>query len=259
MKPEDYDRFCEIILGFAELRGRELSPPAIELYWRAMQDWELAEFSAAAEHLLRTCEWMPTPFQFEQLRRAGRMTAGEAWDRVLEVTRTGRYRECGSGSVVSPFVDRVVRDIGGYRSIAMCETDKLQFREHRFVDHYRELEHAEHVRGGVPQIARAEWPRLSSRPSDALASPHSAKAQADSAEISPTVAVPQRPPVASGAVGALVRSPVPTQDTEADRLARLRKAFGTPLDVGDEKLARMFSLSLDQVAAERQRAQERAA
>jgi len=51
MTPADRKPFLETIVGFAELRGKQLSAPAIELYWRSMQDWNLNDFRAAAAQL----------------------------------------------------------------------------------------------------------------------------------------------------------------------------------------------------------------
>ena len=72
MNAIDRKAFCEIVLGFAELKGKQLSAAAIELYWRSMQHWPLEDFRAAAQQLLRTCEFMPTPKDFEDLRRASK-------------------------------------------------------------------------------------------------------------------------------------------------------------------------------------------
>ena len=89
MTPDDRRPCLEIVIGFAELKGKKLSTPALELYWTAMQAWDLQDFRAAANHLLKTCEFMPTPKDFEDLRKAGRMKAGEAWAFVLDRVRKG--------------------------------------------------------------------------------------------------------------------------------------------------------------------------
>jgi hypothetical protein len=155
MKKSDRADFAEIVLGFAELKGRSLSAPAIELYWRAMQSWSIEEFRAAAAQLLTTCEWMPTPKEFADLRKAGRDTAGEAWARARAACGTcrsgGHY---GSGGTCGDeFIDRVVRAIGGYRAIALSEIDKLHFLERRFAEHFETMRDAQEVREALPQIA----------------------------------------------------------------------------------------------------------
>ena len=151
MTKNDYEPFCEIVVGFAELKGRTLSAAAIELYWRSLQHWPLAAFRAAAEQLVRTCEFMPGPKDFEDLRKAGRATPGEAWAEVLAHVRAGAYR--GRSLVVSELVDRAVAAIGGYHAIGMSDVDKTHFLEKRFTEAFEDLQNAEDVRESVPAIA----------------------------------------------------------------------------------------------------------
>lgn len=150
MIASDRQKFIEIVLGFAELKGKQLSAPALELYWRAMQGWSIEEFQEAAEELLRTCEFMPIPKDFEDLRKAGRDTAGEAWARVIGWCASGAYRDRVMGD---PVIDRAVAALGGYRSIAMHEEEKLHFLERRFAEHFEAMQDAEDTRHAVPQIA----------------------------------------------------------------------------------------------------------
>lgn len=149
MRPQDYDSFVEVVAGFAELKGKHLSAPAIELYWRAMQHWTIEEFRRAAEHLLKTCEWFPTPKHFEDLRKEIRITPSEAWDRVMAhcegAWRTGKG--CGDGQI-----DTVVRMLGGYGTIALHPRDKLTFIERRFCEHYQQLEDAVATRDALARL-----------------------------------------------------------------------------------------------------------
>lgn len=133
MRPEDRKPFLEVVIGFAELKGKQLSAPGLELYWNAMQDWTIEEFRQAANVLIRTCEFMPTPKEFNDLRKAALPTKGEAWAAVLQHLRGG-YRNGG----LSPEIDAAVRAIGGYRNLAMLPADKLAWQEKRFCEHYGE-------------------------------------------------------------------------------------------------------------------------
>lgn len=154
MTRDDYTAFCEIVLGFAELKGKQLSAPAIELYWHAMQSWELGDFRLAAAQLLRTCEFMPTPKDFEDLRKATRPALAEAWERARQAC--GSAIQCGqvthNGTCGDELIDRAVRGIGGYGVIAMCETARLPFLERRFAEHYEQLQDVEDVRQAVPEL-----------------------------------------------------------------------------------------------------------
>jgi len=149
MAPEDRKTFLEIVVGFAELKGKSLSAPALELYWNAMQHWSIADFQQAANHLVRSCEFMPTPKDFEDLRKAGRPTSGEAWIKARETARRGwGMKSCGN-----PLIDRAARAIGGFDAIGMCDIDKMHFLERRFCEHFEAMQESEEVRQDLPMIA----------------------------------------------------------------------------------------------------------
>lgn len=152
MNANDREPFLEIVLGFAELKGKTLSAPALALYWNAMQAWSLADFQAAANELLRTFDFMPLPKDFEDLRKAGRETAGEVFAGI------GRYIKYSPfGYVVAEDTPRAIaaaiRAMGGADAYAMCEVEKLPFLEKRFCQHYEEIIEHEETRQSVPQIA----------------------------------------------------------------------------------------------------------
>jgi len=159
MIASDRQKFIEIVLGFAELKGKQLSAPALELYWRAMQGWSIEEFQEAAEELLRTCEFMPMPKDFEDLRKAGRETAGEAFASVR------RYLCWGLNGYTldahcPPLIAKAVRAIGGPNVIAMCDEEKLHFLERRFCEHYETMQDSQDARDAVPMLTLG----LSDRP-----------------------------------------------------------------------------------------------
>lgn len=151
MTLDEFAEFSAVVIGFGELRGKTLSPAAIELYFRAMGSWSLPEFKAAAEQLLRTCEWMPTPFHFEQLRKAGRPVTAEAWIEARKLARTWRPNAPSPRSG-SDLLDRAVESIGGYRAIAMCNVDAMGFLEKRFVDAYNSMQDVWDTREAVPHV-----------------------------------------------------------------------------------------------------------
>lgn len=143
MTLDDFDEFCEVVVGFAELKGKQLSSPALKLYFRALESWDLREFKQAAEHLLRTCEFMPTPKDFEDLRKAGEPTAAEAWTLAMQ----GDYPAGG-------VIDRLVTSLGGHRALMMANIERdLPHMQRRFIQAYDELSERESVREQLPQIA----------------------------------------------------------------------------------------------------------
>jgi len=148
----DKAEFVKVVMGFAELKGKQLSLPAVELYWRAMRDWPLDYFMAAAERLVKTSQFMPEPYHFEELRKSGRMTAGEAFAKALEWAKSGAYRHPAQ-SPEAIFIDSVVQAMGGWSRIAGSDPDDVQWTEKRFAEHFAELQDVTETREALPQIA----------------------------------------------------------------------------------------------------------
>ena len=143
-----------ILNGLAAIKPHsKLTPEAYELWWLSMQDWSLEDFRDAAARLAKTVQFMPTPFDFEQLRKAGRPTAGEAWVTALDSVRTA-WTPAGfaGGSSGEPLIDQAVRAIGGYQAIAQCDETKLHYLERRFAEIYDDLQDADDTRRALPSI-----------------------------------------------------------------------------------------------------------
>lgn len=157
MRSTDQDQFLEIVLGLAELTGKKLSPVGLEMYWRALQHWDIEAVRASASYLARTCEFMPVPFDFEKLRKAGNETPGEAWAKVLAHCESGAWRH---EALNDPGIDAVVGMLGGYQRIAHTPVDKLGFLEHRFAEHYADSRDVADVRHAVPQLTREDASKL---------------------------------------------------------------------------------------------------
>ncbi len=150
MKPQDRKAFAEVVIAFAELKGKQLSAPAIELYWRAMEHWTLENFKAAAEQLLRTCEFMPLPADFEKLRRACDLTAGEAWELALHGRATKGSR-----------AERAARIASNGRYLGHMDIEReLPHVQRRFLQIYDELTDVETVREALPNFAEEGTARI---------------------------------------------------------------------------------------------------
>ena len=155
MQQPDFKRFMAIMTGMAKLYEREIDATLLDAYWMALRDWDLDDFEKAAALLMGTEKFMPRPAAFNDLRKAGKPTPGEAWARAVQAC--GSAIQCGqvtpNGTCGDPMIDDVVRMIGGYGAIAMCEVDKLHFLERRFAEHYESLEDRQTVREAVLQIS----------------------------------------------------------------------------------------------------------
>lgn len=168
MTDADKPEFFRVLAGLATIKpGKQLTPEACEMWWLSMRDWEIDAFKAAATHLMRAVEFMPSPFHFEQLRKAGNLTAGEAWAKVLAYVRGGwvtwddgsmseRYGIHAPKPPQEPAITRAVEALGGYRAIAATKEDAVHFLERRFCEHYADISDAQDVRESVPQIASTD-------------------------------------------------------------------------------------------------------
>ena len=150
MQPSDRPEFLKILNGLAAIKRVQLTPEALGLWWNAMQAWSLDDFRAGASYLIRSCQFMPTPFDFEQLCQAGRETAAEAWVRV--VRESPRWRQ-GQPGDQNPLVDACIRAVGGNERIALTDYGQLHWLQKKFMEAYEELRDAHQVREAVPQIA----------------------------------------------------------------------------------------------------------
>lgn len=161
MTDADKPEFLRILNGLAAVKpGAKLTPEGLHLWWIAMAEWSLPEFIAAASHIARTVEFFPNPFHFDQLRRtAAEQTAGDAWALVLAKVRTISPRETAS---VTPKIDAVVRQMGGYGHLACMTQEDLPHRQRRFTELWAECGEVEEAQRVLPSAARLTGPRKAS-------------------------------------------------------------------------------------------------
>lgn len=147
MRPTDRAEFVRTLNGVAAIKGKDLTPEALSVWWSAMAAWSIEDFKAAASHLVTTCQFMPTPYDFAQLRKAGEATGGEAWLEVL----SGRALVPGSRAA------RAAAIVGGQQAIRHADIETaLPHIQRRFLTAYEELSDVDVVREALPQIAAPE-------------------------------------------------------------------------------------------------------
>lgn len=156
MLPTDGDRFRNIIRGMGRMYAAEPDGLVLDAYWIALSDWSFEDFQAASQRLMKTSKFMPRPSDFEDLRKAGRLTAGEAFAKALGWARAGTYT-APAKTPDAIFIDRVVMAMGGWIAITGSDPEKLHFLERRFLEHFESLQDATDTREALPQIARPDW------------------------------------------------------------------------------------------------------
>ena len=148
MESSDRKEFVRVLNGLAAIKRVDLTKEAYELWWLTMQDWTIDEFRVAAGFLLKNCQFMPAPYDFERLRKESETSAHEGWSLALNHAK-GAWKD---GVLGDDTIDKVVAMLGGYSVIALTNTDKLGFLERRFIDAYNDLSHSHFVRKALPNL-----------------------------------------------------------------------------------------------------------
>lgn len=145
MQPADRSAFVAILNGLAAIKpNAKLTAEAYEIWWLAMRGWDIDDFRAAAAHVARSIAFMPSPYDFEQLRKAGELTAGEAWQLALG----GGPLEPGSRTA------RAAAIVGGQQRMRMADIERdLPHIQRRFMEVYDELTDVDAVRVALPGIS----------------------------------------------------------------------------------------------------------
>ena len=148
MDSSDREEFLQVLNGLAAIKRVDITKEAYELWWQCMKDWPIGDFKEAAGFLLKNCQFMPTPYDFEQLRKKSEISAHEAWAKVLNHAK-GAWRH---GVLGDALTDRIIAMLGGYSVIALTNKDKLGFLERRFLDAYNDLSDSGGVREALPDL-----------------------------------------------------------------------------------------------------------
>ena len=157
MTPDDKKEFVRVLTGLAAIKRVDMTREAFEMWWAAMQDWSIADFRDAAGYLLNTCEFMPTPYDFAELKKLSRPSAHEAWAQALSFCM-GAWRR--SASCGDKRIDAAIATIGGYQTVALCDTDKLGFYERRFIETYNNFVESDDARQALPDLTERTTVRI---------------------------------------------------------------------------------------------------
>lgn len=112
MKLSDEKEFNQIIIGLAEIFGKEVTDTFLRLYFGALEDLEIEYIRKTANVLARTCKFFPKPVEFrEALQPNLEVQASLAYEKVERAfRRVGIY-----SSVIfdDPVIHAVLRSLGG--------------------------------------------------------------------------------------------------------------------------------------------------
>ena len=142
----DRIEFVRVLNGLAAVKRVDLTKEVYEIWWQSMKDWSIEAFRDAAGYLLKNCQFMPSPYDFEQLRKKSETSPSEAWSLALRHAE-GNWRH---GPLGDALIDRAVAMLGGSGVIALTNMENLGFLERRFRDAYDDLRCTDSVRKALP-------------------------------------------------------------------------------------------------------------
>jgi hypothetical protein len=138
MKPEDKERFAQLMIGVAELYGKKLSNQLLNIYWAALTAYSLEEVNAALNrHALSpdVGQFMPKPADIVRCLEGSSSTqALQAWTKVINaIKQVGAY-----SSVIfdDPLIHAVIYDMGGWIRLCQSKEDEAGFRSREFEKRY---------------------------------------------------------------------------------------------------------------------------
>lgn len=138
MESSDFGTFSRMMIRVGELYGKSISKGLMEVYWGALQRFDLGSVKQAlSSHTQHpdTGKFMPRPSDVVRALQGDSRTQGLlAWSRVAQT-----IREVGGYSSVvfdDPVIHAVIRDMGGWVTLCQIRVDELPFREKDFTTRY---------------------------------------------------------------------------------------------------------------------------
>lgn len=126
------------IVAIAELCGKELTPPLVQLWCELLADIDPSLLDRALEETAQTCRrFFPTPGEVRARianaeAKGVELKAMQAWERALSVAEhDGRGYGALDGAT-----QHAIRAAGGLTWIESCPRDELQWARKRFLEDY---------------------------------------------------------------------------------------------------------------------------
>lgn len=161
--------FAKFAMGLKTYYPREnLLPnrPAVELWYRQLQDLPYDVAEAALNKWVSTNKWSPSIAEIRQMCcevRQGEISAwSEAWETVLHAIRIyGSYRPQDAMFTFDDLTARTVKQIGGFVSI--CRSENIDIDRANFRMVYEELAKRKQKDALMPARLRSAIQRIQSR------------------------------------------------------------------------------------------------
>ena len=138
MQPDDRHKLATILAYIGELYDKNISKILIEIYWSALQDFELDEVKRAFKTHVSNPDcgrFFPKPADIVRFISGSCETrALLAWTKVEQaIAKVGSYQ---SVAFDDPLIHAVLDAMGGWISICAIYADKMSYRAHEFQKRY---------------------------------------------------------------------------------------------------------------------------
>lgn len=138
MEMRDMPEFIQMLTGLGVIYSKPINEPLIDLYWRAMNRYDLPAVKEALQaHIDNpdTGQFMPKPADVVRyLEGSSRTRAMQAWSKVMDaIKHVGAYQ-----SIVfdDPLIHAVIQNMGGWTNLCKVKNDELPFRANEFEKRY---------------------------------------------------------------------------------------------------------------------------
>lgn len=143
MNLDDKPEFLRVMNGLASVFGGQLTPEALDVWWRAFGGWSLHDFTQAASAAVTRCKFMPRPADLFDVKRAALPSPGEAWEIA--------------GKGIDALADKALNIATQGRYFGHIPYDEHPWIQKRFLEVYEQLADVEDARASAPQLAAPAW------------------------------------------------------------------------------------------------------
>jgi len=138
MNNQDLPWFTHFFMGICEIYQRNTNEVFIELYWRALQHFELKAVEAAFNAHIQDPDHgnrMPLPADIIRLLEGNRYTqASQAWSKVVSaIQHIGTWETVVFDDVI---IHVVIEEMGGWIALCQLKQNDLSYRLHEFIKRY---------------------------------------------------------------------------------------------------------------------------
>ena len=135
----DFDRFIALVSDVSAFYKQDFSPFAGRVWWQAMQPFDMDAVSEAfSKHCVNpdNGQFMPKPADIVKMLEGSTQDSGlVAWSTVDKaIRRVGTYRSVAFDDAI---IHRVIVDMGGWIQLGTKTEDEWPFIRNEFVNRYR--------------------------------------------------------------------------------------------------------------------------